>query len=198
MTASFSALVRESLELEDIDIDVGGVGGTLAGNALSLAGIRATLSQVLTADAFPGMIDRASEWTVGVQSTLDEFGVPWQVTQLGARSEISFRATVSADGAEHHCRRCRAAHRRVPRGGSEPLRLIVPLRHDRSGPREHNPDEGEQSAKATAGARAPTLGCLRPGVLRRAPSPWPGLPPGRPRPPRWHQPRRAARARPVR
>jgi glutamate-1-semialdehyde 2,1-aminomutase len=127
MTASFSALVRESLELEDIDIDididVGGVGGTLAGNALSLAGIRATLSQVLTADAFPGMIDRASEWTVGVQSTLDEFGVPWQVTQLGARSEISFRATVSADGAEHHRRRCRAAHRRVPRGGSEPPRL---------------------------------------------------------------------------
>ena len=97
MTASFAALVRASLDLEDID--VGGVGGTLAGNALSLAGVRATLSEVLTADAFVGMIDRATEWTVGVQASLDEFGVPWQVTQLGARSEYSFRATPPTDGA---------------------------------------------------------------------------------------------------
>jgi glutamate-1-semialdehyde aminotransferase len=98
MTASFAALVRASLHLEDID--VGGVGGTLAGNALSLAGIRATLGEVLTTDAFAGMIDRATEWTVGVQSALDEFAVPWQVTQLGARSEYSFRATPPRDGAE--------------------------------------------------------------------------------------------------
>lgn len=97
MTASFAALVRASLDLEDID--VGGVGGTLAGNALSLAGVRATLSEVLTAEAFVGMIDRATEWTVGVQASLDEFGVPWQVTQLGARSEYSFRATPPTDGA---------------------------------------------------------------------------------------------------
>ncbi|MDQ1597386.1 MAG: glutamate-semialdehyde -aminomutase [Microbacteriaceae bacterium] len=98
MTASFAALVRASLHLEDID--VGGVGGTLAGNALSLAGIRATLGEVLTADSFAGMIDRATEWTVGVQAALDEFAVPWQVTQLGARSEYSFRATPPHDGAE--------------------------------------------------------------------------------------------------
>jgi glutamate-1-semialdehyde aminotransferase len=98
MTASFAALVRSSLDLEDID--VGGVGGTLAGNALSLAGIRATLSEVLTAEAFEGMIDRATEWTVGVQDAIDEFDVPWQVTQLGARSEYSFRPEPPFDGAE--------------------------------------------------------------------------------------------------
>ena len=98
MTASFAALVRSSLDLEDID--VGGVGGTLAGNALSLAGIRATLSEVLTTAAFEGMIDRATEWTVGVQAAFDEFDVPWQVTQLGARSEYSFRSSPPRDGAE--------------------------------------------------------------------------------------------------
>lgn len=98
MTASFAALVRSSLDLEDID--VGGVGGTLAGNALSLAGIRATLSEVLTAAAFEGMVDRATEWTVGVQAAFDEFDVPWQVTQLGARSEYSFRSSPPRDGAE--------------------------------------------------------------------------------------------------
>ena len=98
MTASFAALVRSSLNLEDID--VGGVGGTLAGNALSLAGIRATLSEVLTSEAFGGMVDRATEWTAGVQAAIDEFDVPWQVTQLGARAEYSFRSSPPLDGDE--------------------------------------------------------------------------------------------------
>ncbi len=98
MTSDFAAAVRESIDLEDID--VGGVGGTLAGNALSLAGIRATLAEVLTPEAFETMIDRATEWTDGVQSVIDEFDVPWQVTQLGARAEYSFRQTPPHDGKE--------------------------------------------------------------------------------------------------
>jgi glutamate-1-semialdehyde aminotransferase len=98
MTRDFATKVRDSLELEDID--VGGVGGTLAGNAASLAGMRATLSEVLVADAFDSMIDRATEWTAGVQATLDEFAVPWQVTQLGARAEYSFRATAPQTGRD--------------------------------------------------------------------------------------------------
>jgi glutamate-1-semialdehyde 2,1-aminomutase len=98
MTREFAQAVRDSLHLEDID--VGGVGGTLAGNALSLAGIRATLSEVLTPEAFSHMIDRCTEWTAGVQSAIDEFDVPWQVTQLGARAEYSFRPTAPHDGRE--------------------------------------------------------------------------------------------------
>ncbi|MFM9876977.1 MAG: transaminase [Rhodoglobus sp.] len=98
MTREFARAVRDSLELEDID--VGGVGGTLAGNAVSLAGVRATLSEVLTPAAFTGMIGRCTEWTAGVQAAIDEFGVPWQVTQLGARAEYSFRPTAPRDGAE--------------------------------------------------------------------------------------------------
>ena len=82
------------------DIDVGGVGGTLAGNAVSMAGIRATLSEVLTPEVYPGMIDRATEWTAGVQAAIDEFGAPWQVTQLGCRAEYSFRASAPRDGRE--------------------------------------------------------------------------------------------------
>jgi glutamate-1-semialdehyde 2,1-aminomutase len=98
MTREFALAARESLELEDID--VGGVGGTLAGNAVSLAGILATISEVLTPSAFESMIDRCTEWTAGVQDAIDEFGVPWQVTQLGARGEYSFRPTPPRDGAE--------------------------------------------------------------------------------------------------
>ena len=98
MTTELVQRVRDSLELEDID--VGGVGGTLAGNAVSMAGIVATLGEVLTPDVFPGMIDRATEWTEGVQQAIDDFGMPWQVTQLGARSEYSFRSSAPRTGAE--------------------------------------------------------------------------------------------------
>ena len=98
MSREFADRVATSIELEDID--VGGVGGTLAGNALSLAGIVATLGEVLTPEAYGSMVDRATEWTVGVQAAIDEFEVPWQVTQLGARAEYSFRETAPADGRE--------------------------------------------------------------------------------------------------
>ena len=46
------------------------------------------------------MIQRATEWTEGVQTTIDEFGVPWQVTQLGTRAEYSFLPHAPKDGAE--------------------------------------------------------------------------------------------------
>jgi glutamate-1-semialdehyde 2,1-aminomutase len=98
MSADLADRARRSIELEDID--VGGVGGTLAGNAASLAGIRATLSEVFTDEAFATMIECASQWTAGVQAAIDEFGAPWQVTQLGARAEYSFRSSAPRDGAQ--------------------------------------------------------------------------------------------------
>ena len=45
-----AARLAGRIELEDVD--VGGVGGTLAANALSLAAMRATLGEVLTEEAF--------------------------------------------------------------------------------------------------------------------------------------------------
>lgn len=103
MTTQFADAVRARLDPDGDgleDIDVGGVGGTLAGNAVSMAGIRATLSEVLTPAVYPGMIARATEWTAGVQAAIDEYSVPWQVTQLGCRAEYSFRPTAPHDGRE--------------------------------------------------------------------------------------------------
>jgi len=79
-------------------VDVGGVGGTLAGNALSVTAMRATLEHVLTDDAFAGMIDLATEFTRGVQETIDRTGVPWSVSQLGARAEYRFISPAPRDG----------------------------------------------------------------------------------------------------
>ena len=71
-------------------VDVGGVGGTLAGNALSLAAARATLDQVLTADAFDTMMGLCDRFVAGVRDVLAERDVPWSIVQLGARAELAF------------------------------------------------------------------------------------------------------------
>ena len=86
-----AALADQILGDPDADlIDVGGVGGTLAGNALSLAAMRATLEKVLTDTAFATMIELAGRYTAGVQAVLDKHALPWSIAQLGARAEYRF------------------------------------------------------------------------------------------------------------
>jgi glutamate-1-semialdehyde 2,1-aminomutase len=91
-------LERHSLE----DCDTGGIGGTLAGNALSLAAMRATLTKVLTKEAFDRMIPMAERWTAGVQKVIDDFGLSWHVTRLGCRAEYLFSPTEPKNGTEAH------------------------------------------------------------------------------------------------
>ncbi|MFL6179110.1 MAG: transaminase [Actinomycetes bacterium] len=79
-------------------VDVGGVGGTLAGNALSMAAARATLGEVLTDAAFVQMIELATRFTEGVQATLDKADVPWSISQLGARAEYRFARPAPTNG----------------------------------------------------------------------------------------------------
>jgi glutamate-1-semialdehyde 2,1-aminomutase len=80
--------------------DVGGIGGTLAGYALSTAAIRATLAEVLTAAAFARMIPLAERWEAGVKEVIARRAVPWHVTRLGARAEYHFVATPPRNGRE--------------------------------------------------------------------------------------------------
>jgi glutamate-1-semialdehyde 2,1-aminomutase len=87
----------------DLDlVDTGGVGGTLAGNALSLAAARATLCEVLTDAAFDGMIVRATRYTDGVERVIADHGLAWSVAQLGARSEYRFANPAPRNGTESH------------------------------------------------------------------------------------------------
>jgi glutamate-1-semialdehyde 2,1-aminomutase len=81
------------------EADVGGVGGTLAGNALSLAAARATLTEVLTQDAFEHMISLAERFEAGVAEVISANDLPWQVTRLGCRSEYMFAPERPRDGA---------------------------------------------------------------------------------------------------
>ena len=80
--------------------DTGGVGGTLAGNALSLAAARATLGEVLTDHAFEGMIALRERFVEGVERVLAEHGVPWTIVSLGARCEYRFTPEPPRTAAE--------------------------------------------------------------------------------------------------
>ena len=95
-----AARLAGTIELEDVD--VGGVGGTLAANALSLAAMRATLAEVLTEEAFARMIPLAERWTDGVEAGIAEAGLPWHVTRLGCRAEYLFGSERPRNGAEAH------------------------------------------------------------------------------------------------
>ena len=98
MTAPLAERVATRTTLEDAD--VGGIGGTLSGNALSLAAVRATLGEVLTDEAFARMIPLAERWERGVAEVIAANEAPWHVTRLGCRAEYHFRPTPPRTGAE--------------------------------------------------------------------------------------------------
>ena len=98
ITEEVASIIRSHAEVDLVD--VGGVGGTLAGNVLSTAAMRATLGEVLTDGAFEHMIALATRFREGVEATLEEFDVPWSIAQLGARAEYRFVRPAPRNGTE--------------------------------------------------------------------------------------------------
>ncbi len=80
--------------------DVGGIGGTLAGNALSLAAMRATLEHVLTDEAFERMLRLGERWEAGVRDAIERHGLPWDVQRLGCRAEYWFTPSPPRNGGQ--------------------------------------------------------------------------------------------------
>ncbi len=98
MTQDIAAKIQEFVQLDFID--TGGVGGTLAGNALSLAAMRATLTEVLTEAAYARMIPLADRWADGVEDVIREYALSWHVNRLGARAEYTFTPRAPRTGRE--------------------------------------------------------------------------------------------------
>ena len=98
VTEEVAQRIAARIHLEDCD--VGGIGGTLAGNALSLAAMRVTLEKVLTAGAYEKMIPLAKRFNDGVAEGIKEHSLPWNVIQLGARAEYHFTEMPPRNGGE--------------------------------------------------------------------------------------------------
>jgi glutamate-1-semialdehyde 2,1-aminomutase len=91
---------RISARIHLEDCDVGGIGGTLAGNALSLAAMRVTLEHILTAANFEKMIPLAVRFNEGVSAEIKKHRLPWNVQRLGCRAEYTFRQNPPRNGGE--------------------------------------------------------------------------------------------------
>jgi glutamate-1-semialdehyde aminotransferase len=63
--------------------------------------MRATLTKVLTKEAFDRMIPLAERWTAGVAKAIAEADLPWHVTRLGCRAEYMF-GREPKNGTEAH------------------------------------------------------------------------------------------------
>jgi glutamate-1-semialdehyde 2,1-aminomutase len=80
--------------------DTGGIGGTLAANALATAAMRATLEQVLTEASYRITIPLAERFARGVEGVIAERCLPWIVKRLGCRVEYWFRPAPPRNGGE--------------------------------------------------------------------------------------------------
>jgi glutamate-1-semialdehyde 2,1-aminomutase len=99
----FSEEVGERLEAmlpRDERADIGGIGGTVAANVLSLAAMRATLEAVLTDEAFASMIALGERFEKGVADAIATNDLPWHVTRLGCRVEYLFRRERPRTGSD--------------------------------------------------------------------------------------------------
>lgn len=75
-------------------------GGTLYGNALSLAAARATLTHVLTKDGYARNAGLGEKLAHGIQAIIDEAGLPWLAQHLTSRSGWLYGADEPENGGE--------------------------------------------------------------------------------------------------
>jgi glutamate-1-semialdehyde 2,1-aminomutase len=77
-----------------------GLGGTLSGNPLAIAALRANLEHVMTKEAFDHMIPLAKHLNNGIDHVIKDNDLPWYVQQFGARVEYRFRSVPPINGSE--------------------------------------------------------------------------------------------------
>jgi glutamate-1-semialdehyde 2,1-aminomutase len=97
-SAEINQRFLDKLSLEDAD--VGGIGGTLAGNALSIAAMRATLEHVLTPAAYDITLVLGEHFEAGVMRVINQWELPWIVKRLGGRVEYWFRKSPPRNGGQ--------------------------------------------------------------------------------------------------
>jgi len=81
--------------------DESGLGGTLTGNALAVAAMKAALQKVITKQSFRKMMPLAERFEKGVADVIAEYDLPWHVVRLGVRIEYHFTATPPRCGGEY-------------------------------------------------------------------------------------------------
>jgi glutamate-1-semialdehyde 2,1-aminomutase len=77
-----------------------GVGTTLTANMLTMAAMRANLTEVMTDKAYHKMLALAAQLATGLRRVIATHKLPWCVTQVGARTEFQFSQKPPVNGTE--------------------------------------------------------------------------------------------------
>jgi glutamate-1-semialdehyde 2,1-aminomutase len=77
-----------------------GLGTTLSANALAMATMRATLTEVMTDEAYARMDALAARLAAGLEATVTRHGLPWHVARVGARVEFICAPGPLSNGTE--------------------------------------------------------------------------------------------------
>ncbi len=98
----FSAELAARVEAAKRDAPPGhsGVGTTLSANLLAMAAMRATLERLMTPQTYAPMHRLTEVLADGLRATIARHGLPWCVSQVGARTEFQFCATPPGNGAQ--------------------------------------------------------------------------------------------------
>jgi len=77
-----------------------GVGTTLTANMLTMAAMRANLTEVMTDRAYQKMLALAGQLATGLRRVIAQYQLPWCVTQVGARTEFQFCSQPPQNGSQ--------------------------------------------------------------------------------------------------
>ena len=80
--------------------DTSGIGGTMTGSVMAMAGIKAALAYELTEGNYAKAIANTEMITEGIRKIIIGYGLGWSVVSLGARYDVWFTEKPGVNAAE--------------------------------------------------------------------------------------------------
>ncbi len=93
MTDAIAAVLVQDKGPDGERANLVATGGTLFGNALSMAAARATMLEVLTPEAYARTGRLGARLANGMRAAVERAGLPWHIHHLGPRAGYTFRPT---------------------------------------------------------------------------------------------------------
>ena len=100
MTEPVADLLRQEKGPNGERANLVATGGTLFGNALSMAAARATMLEILTPGAYASTQRLGARLAGGMRTAVDRAGLPWHIHHLGPRSGYTFRTAPVRNAGE--------------------------------------------------------------------------------------------------
>ena len=100
MTAEIAELLDQRKGPDGERSQLVATGGTIFGNALSMAAARAVLTEILVPEAYAHTQRLGARLAGGMRESVERHGLPWHIPHVGPRAGYTFQPTPIHDAAE--------------------------------------------------------------------------------------------------